>query len=1165
MSSRLPSTRGVSLRCAGLFFPLLALGLTPSLYGAEPYAEIVLQDEAVAYWRFSETEGSDVRDSAGGFPSRLQGGVTLGVEGPQPGEFPDFLPANTAIRFGRGSQYVRVADPGGDGPLDFNSGDELTLEAWVRWDGSLEGSFPYIVGKGRTHNPGMSIRNQNYSLRIANKGNGAFLSFFFCDAETPVENQREIGLEGHRWTSGVSIPQDGTWHHLAVTYTFGRSDSLAAYIDGEPVDGQWDMGGATDKPPVVDDDELWIGSAMGGNSTFTGEIDEVAIYRQALTPEQIRRHTHINRSATEYVFGRIDASRAPGDHVDVEIVEGLSGQGSWKFRTKEASPLVQTDFFAMKHMPRKYNAKGLIVDRSLPALIHMQGRVELPAGEYEIALRSLDAARLYIDGELVAETPLNSTNGDAHQPYYEHLDRGPDLLSLAEGHTEQQCTVTLEGSTHNVSLYRLVGSRKQVSYLGEMIVAVRPAGGDWRILSPTRELPYTDGGWLDFLDWERTHLTHVEAAQRWDLGEVERQYWSRRHDFARAVAGPAGPIPPVRNGDSPVAPIDAFILSKLESAGLAPTPLVDDLSFLRRVSLDVTGVIPSEEQIRAFLDLPAEIRRAQTIDRLLADPAWADHWVGYWQDVLAENPGLTKPELNNTGPFRWFLHEAFLDNRPFDRFVTELVLMEGSRFGGGPAGFGLATQNDVPMAAKAHVVGTAFLGVEMKCARCHDAPYHDVKQQDLFSVAAMLKRSPEKVPGSSSIPLTAEQIEKMAVKVTLPPGSSVAPEWPFLDFVSYRATTAGDGPVDQSPTGDPTVSGTEELIPEWVIRNADDPRERLAALMTSPHNERFAQVIANRVWKRYLGRGLIEPVDDWEHADCSHPELLEYLSRELVTHGYDLKHLSRLILMSEVYQRAVVDSSHESAVAAAELLAGPPVRRRLTGEQLADSLLLGVGKSFNTEELTMDRDGRQEDSRFGHLGTPHRAWELVAVSNERDRPSLNLPVSQSVVDVMSAYGWRQQRQEPLTDRDNSITPLQALTLANGTLANRVADLSDESEITALCLERQPVEQLVTRLFQRLLTRPPSHDEQETLVALLEPGYPSRVVAGEDQMLRRQIYRSGITWSNHFSPRADEEMIRRQREVVEGDPPTRRLDPEWRQRAEDALWALINSPEFVIVP
>ncbi|MDB4512285.1 DUF1549 domain-containing protein, partial [Arenicella sp.] len=182
--------------------------------------------------------------------------------------------------------------------------------------------------------------------------------------------------------------------------------------------------------------------------------------------------------------------------------------------------------------------------------------------------------------------------------------------------------------------------------------------------------------------------------------------------------------------------------SKVDEAMLMWTPGADDLSFLRRVYLDTTGVTPTASEARTFLDNSDPGKRAAVIDELLADDRWADHWTSYWQDVLAENPNLLKPTLNNTGPFRWWIYDAMLDNKPMDRFVTELVTFQGSLHDGGAAGFKLAAENDVPMAAKAHIVSSAFLGVDMKCARCHDAPYHSSTQKDLFQLAANRLRGP---------------------------------------------------------------------------------------------------------------------------------------------------------------------------------------------------------------------------------------------------------------------------------------------------------------------------------------------------------------------------------------------------------------------------------------
>jgi hypothetical protein len=118
--------------------------------------------------------------------------------------------------------------------------------------------------------------------------------------------------------------------------------------------------------------------------------------------------------------------------------------------------------------------------------------------------------------------------------------------------------------------------------------------------------------------------------------------------------------------------IDQFIGAKLEKAGVQPAALADDATFLRRVTLDVIGLVPTPKEVSAFLADASKEKRAHTIDRLLADPRWADQWVPYWQDVLAENPAILKATLNNTGPFRWFLRDALRDNWSMDRFATAL-------------------------------------------------------------------------------------------------------------------------------------------------------------------------------------------------------------------------------------------------------------------------------------------------------------------------------------------------------------------------------------------------------------------------------------------------------------------------------------------------------------
>ena len=1091
----------------------------------------------VLLWSFEGKETPLTSTGSAESPLTLEqrGKVTLGVPGPRPSEYPDFAPTNTAVRIAKGSNYLTIKDPGDDSVLDFKLGDSITLACWVRWDEALSGTHQTLIAKGRTLQGSGTTHNHNYALRLENNSSGVFPNFLFSD-EQAQDNPKSGDPHWHRWTGKLAIPEDGAWHHVAVTYTYGKPDSMTGYVDGVPTGGKWDMGGKTELGPVVDNDDLCIGSSMSGRVTFSGEIDEAAIYRRALSAEEVKAYVNINIEASGVLVGQVDPETIPTDHVQLEIMDRVPVARSWKFRTREFKQLHDKEIFALKNLPRKYNEKGLIIDRPVPSLYHMASRIDLQAGEYELLVRSLDSVRMYVNGDLVAETPWKNLNGSAHGPYYELDNPGPELLSLSAGHKEQRAKVTLEAGNHLFSLYGVVGNKGKGDYLGEVCVGIGPVGGPYRFLSPNRDLPFTDDGWLTFLEEDRIRLRKYEQAQRLAVSESERDYWVQRHEYARQVIG---------DGDAFTAEsIDELISVKLMAENRNPMPITDDFSFLRRVTLDTIGVIPTPEQIEQFFADPPEIRRELLIDRLLAHPGWADHWVGYWQDVLAENPGLTKPELNNSGPFRWFLYESFLDNKPIDRFVTELVMMEGSAYSGGPAGFSIATQNDVPMAAKAHVLGTAFLGIEMKCARCHDAPYHDLSQGDLFSLAAMLKRGPQGIPATSSVPIEPGQEANSNVTVSIKPGESVKPDWPF---------------VEMSPT---SVNESAFALPAEFIRSTGDTRELLAAQITSPNNLRFAKVIVNRLWKRFLGRGLVEPVDDWEEAEPTHPELLERLAIELIRHDYDIKHIAQLILSSDVYQRISVPV--EPTATEAELFAGP-IRHRMTGEQLLDSLFLAAGKDFDSEELTMDRDGKQPDSRFGHLGIPDRAWEFIAVSNERDRPSLNLPVAQSLIDLMAAYNWRHQRQDPLTDREEALTPLQPMALAHGTAASRAIDFSDQSRLTALALQDQPVDQFVEQLFQRILTRPPTTDERQSFIELLGPGYDARIVAGPEAAHPRRIFRSGITWSNHFDPKSDDEAMARQRDIVKGELPTERLAVDWRKRAEDATWVLVNLPEFLIVP
>ena len=566
-------------------------------------------------------------------------------------------------------------------------------------------------------------------------------------------------------------------------------------------------------------------------------------------------------------------------------------------------------------------------------------------------------------------------------------------------------------------------------------------------------------------------------------------------------------------------------------------PPVDDAGFLRRAMLDTVGVPPTLEELKSFVADPSPRKRAVLINRLLEDDRWADHWMPFWQDILAENPNILNPTLNNTGPFRWWLYESMLDDVPVDRMVTQLILQRGGEREGGPAGFSIASQNDVPFAAKGAIVSSAFLGVDLKCARCHDSPTGEFKQEQLFQLGAMIAANPLNVPKTSSVDPAKLHAggRTPLIAVTLQPGSTVQPAWPFSAFVEPEASSA-------------------------FVRREEDHRERLAALITVPQNERFAQVVTNRIWQRFMGRGIVEPLDDWEKGQPTHPELLQWLSREFVRSGYQMKAVARLIMNSDAYQRAVDPMLREP-----DPLYSASEPRRLIAEQVVDSLFAVTGKPSQTEPMCLDLNGRRETENALDLGLPQRAWMLASLSNERDRPSLTLPRLQAVSDVMSALGWRGARQDPASTRDTSPNALQPAIIANGVMSVWLTRLSDDHGLTELALQEQTVDALVDAMFLRLLSRSPTSSERERYVSWLAEGFNDRRVTREPVEPAAHVPPKLITWSNHLLPESDRAANERIEDARSGDPPTLRLEPTWRARCEDVIWALINSPEMLYRP
>ncbi|MEM1296310.1 MAG: DUF1553 domain-containing protein, partial [Verrucomicrobiota bacterium] len=1150
------------------------------------------------------------------------------AEGPRSPEFPDFDGENMAIHFSNPG-WIEVPDAA---EFRFDQGDEITIEAWVNPETGFS-SQGYIIGKGRTYNPGFPATNQNWGFRLRQTGAGACVNFLFRSRK----NGDHPG-DWHRWTSKTGFAVGSGWHHVAMSYQFGDPKSIRGFLDGREVKGTWDMGGATTQPPVVDDDQIWIGSAMKGDrgNSFRGEIDEIALYRRILPPEELKarwKHKPPPLKMPELVDGKVSVQLfGPLASIDKIPSGGLKLLTEWT-----------QDEFGFSRLPHRYNEWGVREDWGKTCLVRAWSELQLPAGKHDILVRSRGMSRLWIDGKMLVTTRKQPNRGGAHHK----VDPLPEVPRVgmrpaAMNDDEKLISFTSTGGTHRILWEVVIGGPKYRLEFGETCLSIAQPEEMFRILGRNPTYEVTDEGWTSFRADQEVMLDQLDAATRWEKGASQNAYWAARHTWAReqlewvtrgetidhrinqriaatnrkagAAEDPTGfhaKIEPLlaehcyrchgekekgglnlqirelalQGGDSefpaivPGKPHESFLMNvvgpdagddkmppkgeglsseQIATLGVwieqgAPmpekrqivevTPVVDDAAFLRRVYLDTVGVVPTLAEAKAFLGDQDASKRHRVVRDLLDDPRWADNWVGYWQDALAENPNLLKPNLNNTGPFRFWIYEALLDNKPMDRFATELMMMRGSTWGGGPAGFSIASQNDVPMAAKAHVIGSAFLGVEMKCARCHDAPYHEWTQGDLFQMAAMLDRKTLAVPQTSTVPAAffeANKDRKALIEVTLKEGAKVAPEFPF------------NGEDWNYPSS----------YPQRFLQNPNDTREQLAADVTT--SWRFARVIANRVWARYMGAGIVDPVDDWEGNAPSDPELLVFLQNQFILDGYDLKKLAFRILTSDAYQREAIEKPVNSP--AEERFFQAPYRRRMSAEQIVDTAFHAAGQEMRTEELTMDIEGTLDASRFLNFGYPQRAWEFTTLANERDRPSLAIPRAQAVADVLKAFGWRNSRPEPSSHREEDPNLIQPGVLANGVLGTWLTRLSDQSDLTTLARDADTVESLVDDLFLQILTRHPSEAEKAQFIAMLEPGFENRNISQADLAPAQEPHRFRyVSWSNHLNTEANTIKVAMEAAAREGDPPTRYLQSGWREQMEDAVWALLNSPEMVMIP
>ncbi len=376
--------------------------------------------------------------------------------------------------------------------------------------------------------------------------------------------------------------------------------------------------------------------------------------------------------------------------------------------------------------------------------------------------------------------------------------------------------------------------------------------------------------------------------------------------------------------------VDTAVFNKLRLLGIPPAEQSDDATFLRRVSLDIAGALPSDAKVREFLSSADPEKRDKLIDELLNSNEYADHFANKWNFIL-RNKKSKGEDAAGTHLFHQWVWNNIYENKPYDRFVREIITASGEPLMN-PA---VTWYREVDQVEE-QVEDTAqlFLGIRIQCARCHHHPFEKWSQNDYYSLAAFYKRV-----GKKAIPGVAGGFRDRQI---------------FHNEGVATANNPRSGAVLK-----PAGLGGEPL----VISAEQDPRVQLADWMSNPQNPFFAKSLVNRYWKHFFNRGIVEPEDDMRETNPpSNPELLDGLAKHFIESGFDLKELVRTICRSKTYQLSSLPNEYNANDKQNFSRYYP---RRLSAEALYD----GFHKVTMTSE------------NFGGMPAGTRALQLVDSSN----------------------------------------------------------------------------------------------------------------------------------------------------------------------------------------
>ena len=400
--------------------------------------------------------------------------------------------------------------------------------------------------------------------------------------------------------------------------------------------------------------------------------------------------------------------------------------------------------------------------------------------------------------------------------------------------------------------------------------------------------------------------------------------------------------------------IDALVLSKLEQQKLPPNARATDEVFLRRVYLDTVGRIPSLKETQAFLADPAADKRVKLIDQLLASPGYQQNYFNFWADVLRlKSTTIGGGQSLPAGlAYADWLKQSLAANKPYDVMVKELITAEGKTYDNGAVGFYIRDYN--MQLDNMAVTTQVFLGTQMVCAQCHDHPFDKWSMMDYYQMAAHTygvtgsnglvgrtlsdaaysKKSKKGKNASAAVAAERKEMGKAMTEILRPLRYNTV----------VRTSRALKLPHDYQYDNAKPFDVVQPVIPAAfapdgkVTVEGQSPVDAYAQWMTSKENPRFTLVIANRLWKKVMGQGVIEPVDELTDSTVpTNPALMTYLEKLMRELNYDMKGFLRVVMNTESYQRA----SYTKELTLGEPFYFPgPLMRRMSAEQIWDSMVV---------------------------------------------------------------------------------------------------------------------------------------------------------------------------------------------------------------------------------